>query len=182
MLLSSIDGLKPNSRVKVHVRCDVCGNDFHRVFRSLKRHWCVSCTRKDIFERSCRGVAFGKRSGSNHPNWNPDRKSFHRYRTAVNRFTRQNYTKYLHLINPDNLPRTRSGVIGGYQLDHIVTVLEGFQKGIDPSVIADVPNLRMIPWEENIGREKERLRSHIRDLNNKKRNDKSNGRLPSLSM
>lgn len=48
-----------------------------------------------------------------------------------------------------NKPRTMSGVDGGYQLDHIISVKYGFENGILPNVIGDVSNLQMLPWKDN---------------------------------
>jgi hypothetical protein len=41
-------------------------------------------------------------------------------------------------------------VDGAYQLDHITSISEGFSKNISPEVIADMSNLRMLPWKENL--------------------------------
>jgi hypothetical protein len=41
------------------------------------------------------------------------------------------------------------GVEGAWQLDHITSVNEGYLTDTPPSDIADISNLRMIPWEEN---------------------------------
>lgn len=41
------------------------------------------------------------------------------------------------------------GTDGAYQLDHKISISDGFSKNIDPSIIADISNLRMIPWKEN---------------------------------
>jgi len=46
--------------------------------------------------------------------------------------------------------RGRCGVDGAYQLDHITSISEGFSKNISPEVIADMSNLRMLPWKENL--------------------------------
>lgn len=37
-----------------------------------------------------------------------------------------------------------------YHLDHIVSISYGYKKGILPSVIADISNLRFIYWRENM--------------------------------
>ena len=41
------------------------------------------------------------------------------------------------------------GIEGAYQLDHIVSIDEGYATGISPEQIADISNLQIIPWEEN---------------------------------
>jgi hypothetical protein len=45
--------------------------------------------------------------------------------------------------------RGRCGVDGAYQLDHIVSINEGWNGGIPAEEIAKWENLRMIPWKEN---------------------------------
>jgi ribosomal protein L40E len=45
--------------------------------------------------------------------------------------------------------RGRCGVDGVYQLDHIVSINEGWKGGIPAEEIAKWENLRMIPWKEN---------------------------------
>jgi hypothetical protein len=46
--------------------------------------------------------------------------------------------------------RGRAGTVGAYHLDHIISIHYGFMNGIDPIEIADINNLRFIPWEENL--------------------------------
>lgn len=46
--------------------------------------------------------------------------------------------------------RGRCGVEGAYQLDHIRSINWGWENGIEPEVIAEWDNLRMIPWKTNL--------------------------------
>lgn len=46
--------------------------------------------------------------------------------------------------------RGRCGVDGAYQLDHIISINEGYEKEISAEKIGSMNNLRMIPWEENL--------------------------------
>jgi hypothetical protein len=46
--------------------------------------------------------------------------------------------------------RGRCGVDGAYQLDHIKSIDWGWKNGIEPEVIAEWDNLRMIPWKTNL--------------------------------
>jgi hypothetical protein len=45
--------------------------------------------------------------------------------------------------------RGRCGVEGAYQLDHIKSISWGWENGIPAQTIAELGNLRMIPWKEN---------------------------------
>jgi hypothetical protein len=42
-----------------------------------------------------------------------------------------------------------------YQVDHIISIIEGYDKGISPKKIGDIKNLRMLPWKKNIMRQYE---------------------------
>lgn len=46
--------------------------------------------------------------------------------------------------------RGRMGVEGAYQIDHIISVDEGFKKGIAAEVIGHISNIQILPWEENL--------------------------------
>lgn len=69
-----------------------------------------------------------------------------RYRNEVDRLTKQ---QPLHeLENYDK--RGPNGKEGAYTLDHIISVALGFKNKISEQTIADISNLRMIPWKDNI--------------------------------
>jgi hypothetical protein len=60
--------------------------------------------------------------------------------------------KNIHLIpNYDQKKRGRnkSGE-DNYQVDHIVSITNGFKQGVDPVIIGSIANLRFIPWKENL--------------------------------
>ena len=73
-----------------------------------------------------------------------DSEPFDNYRCEVRRLSNENYIKYYHDINPDNLPRNNR-----YNLDHIISIASGFLQGISPEVIASPENLRVIPAVDN---------------------------------
>lgn len=81
---------------------------------------------------------------------NPNPSEFKRYRNKVEFLTEKTYVEFIEEINPNRLPRTLAGVEGGYHLDHIISVKEGFIKGLDPEKIANKENLQMLPWLENV--------------------------------
>ena len=87
--------------------------------------------------------------GSKHHNWNPNKTEFRVYRREVDRLTARVFTINRRLINPQSFPRTRCGVEGGYQLDHRMSVKEGFEKKIPACEIAHINNLQMMPWKAN---------------------------------
>jgi hypothetical protein len=40
-------------------------------------------------------------------------------------------------------------MIGGYQLDHMISTNHRFIHGISPEIIGNIHNLRIVPWAEN---------------------------------
>lgn len=78
-----------------------------------------------------------------------EKTKYQQYRYLVDKLSEINYVKNYDIINPEHRPRTKCGVEGGYQLDHIYPVYEGFVNNIPPEEIAKLQNLRVIPWEEN---------------------------------
>lgn len=49
-----------------------------------------------------------------------------------------------------NIPGIEKRGFKDYHIDHIVSIWNGFKKGIPPNQIADINNLRMIPYKENL--------------------------------
>lgn len=87
--------------------------------------------------------------GEMHYRWNPNKSAFRDYRRQVQSLTEKNYRLYKTSINPHNFPRTKCGVSGGYQIDHKISVKEGFDKSLPIHEIGGVSNLQMLPWKEN---------------------------------
>lgn len=67
-----------------------------------------------------------------------DIPEFERYRTKVRNLTQKNYTKYFYIIDPER-KRGRK-----YHLDHIYSIAEGFENGVDPKIISHPCNLRIV--------------------------------------
>jgi len=78
-----------------------------------------------------------------------DLSEFRRFRGKVSYLTEIVYGKNKHIINPDDLPRCVAGVKGGYQIDHIQSVKECFDKKLSAEYCSRIENLQMLPWEEN---------------------------------
>jgi hypothetical protein len=85
-----------------------------------------------------------------------DTPDYTRYKNLVHRLSEKEYQQHIDTINPLGYTRTLCGVDGGYQLDHIVTVRFGFDNNIPAEVLAEKNNLRMLPWKENLSRNKKR--------------------------
>ena len=78
-----------------------------------------------------------------------NRSEFKIYLRAVHHLTTAIYREHKQVINPHNYPRTKCGIEGGYQLDHRVSVKEGFERKLPIHEIAHINNLQMLPWQEN---------------------------------
>jgi predicted DNA-binding protein YlxM (UPF0122 family) len=71
---------------------------------------------------------------------------FQKYELEVVRITKKQPINEL----PNYNKRGNSGVKGAYHLDHKFSIVEGFNKKINPEIIGNIKNLEFIPWEENI--------------------------------
>ena len=80
----------------------------------------------------------------------PIYQDFGKYRNRVSTRTKKNYELYKEQINPNNLILGKAGINGAHHIDHIVSVREGFEKGISVEKIANASNLQVIPWLDNI--------------------------------
>lgn len=77
---------------------------------------------------------------------------FRNYKKAVYKLSNKIYNQYKNQINPNDYPRTKMGVEGGWQLDHIKPVNECFKEGISIEDASSIHNLRMLPWKDNLMR------------------------------
>lgn len=68
-----------------------------------------------------------------------------RYKFRVKYLTAKTYKKFKDTINPSDLP------VGlcKYQVDHIYSIRHGFENNVDPSIISDLANLRLLWHTEN---------------------------------
>jgi hypothetical protein len=84
------------------------------------------------------------------------KEPFAQYEQMVDRITEQSYKKFKHIINPAESKRGRTK--GHYQLDHILSKVDGFKQNIAPELLAHPVNLRMLPISQNISKSSQ---SHI---------------------
>jgi hypothetical protein len=75
---------------------------------------------------------------------------YQRYKARVYHLSNKIYRLNESNINPYKYKRTRCGVEGGYQLDHVVGIRECFDLGFSVEQCADLINLQLIPWTENL--------------------------------
>jgi hypothetical protein len=96
-------------------------------------------------EQRLRGIA--KRNGyQSYEEYQATLTDWEKYKNEVWRLTN---AQPLHLL--ENFERRGpSGQEGAYQIDHIYSILKGFKNAVPPSLIADIKNLEMIPWLDNV--------------------------------
>jgi len=73
-----------------------------------------------------------------------------RYRNKVTKLSEKTYLQNKDLLNPHGYMRTVCGVPGGYQLDHIMSVKECFERGLTPEEASRLENLQLLPWKINL--------------------------------
>ena len=70
---------------------------------------------------------------------------FQKYRNKVDTLTNKQPIELLENFDKRGI----AGVDGAYHLDHVKSVWWGFHNNVPAETIADISNLRMIPWLEN---------------------------------
>jgi hypothetical protein len=83
---------------------------------------------------------------------NKNSSDYTRYANKVHRLSNKTYEENKDIINPEGHKRTLCGIDDGWQLDHIMTVRECFDKGITAEEASSISNLRMLPWKTNLMR------------------------------
>lgn len=163
--------LPKNSNKKINCLCDNCNTFFKRSLQILlkqrlkqnNKDLCFSCARKrvgKIMNTEKIINSNSKRIGDKHPRWNNNKKEYEIYRKKVLYYTER---QPLFLLENSDKKRTLCGVEGGYQLDHIFSIKQGFEMGIEPKFVGSLVNLRYIPWEKN--RAKGSESNHILQVN-----------------
>jgi hypothetical protein len=80
----------------------------------------------------------------------PVYSNFKKYRNRVAVRTKKTYMLFKEEINPQNLPLGKCGVDSAHQIDHIITVRQGFEQNISIEEISAKENLQIIPWLDNV--------------------------------
>jgi hypothetical protein len=88
-----------------------------------------------------------KETGLSYPEYLHKNSSFKEYKQKVWHVTKQ---QPINLLQHSDKLRGLAGVPGAYQLDHIVSIKEGHEKNISPTIIGDIKNLQFLPWKENL--------------------------------
>jgi len=153
--------LPKTSGLKVSYSCDICESIHQRAFNKLHKKQmqiCSACVKKENALYRAKNPTqklkeyrqkLSEKCGDKHYLWNPNREEFKRYSSRVHNESDRTYNKYITEINPKNYPRTKCGVVGGYQLDHKFSIKDAFLNGWSIQECSNKENLQMLPWLEN---------------------------------
>jgi hypothetical protein len=86
----------------------------------------------------------------------PHLTDYDNYHFKCRRLSEKVYIQNIKKLNPYKYPRTRCGILGGYQLDHIKSIKQCFLEKIPVEIAASLSNLQFIPWKENLNRRNKR--------------------------
>jgi len=76
-----------------------------------------------------------------------DRNEFHRYKAIVLYLTSKHRSKL-----SDGYITGLAGKENAWHIDHMFSILKGYQKQVSPFVIGHSANLRMLPWQDNLSK------------------------------
>ena len=82
--------------------------------------------------------------------YNHDLVGYEKYKCHVLRETERQDIKALKNFNK----RGTAGVVDNYHLDHKYSICDGYKNNIYPEIIGNIKNLKFIPWEENLHKNK----------------------------
>jgi hypothetical protein len=134
--------LKQETRTCIGKEC----NTTFTVNRASKKKYCSHSCQQRTANVAAKGIGSRKMR-------NPATPEYKKYARQVHGLSQKIYEEYKDVINPNNYPRTLCGVEDGWQLDHITPIKECFEKGLSPQEAAQVSNLRMLPWKDNLMRQ-----------------------------
>lgn len=134
--------LKQETRTCIGKEC----NTTFTVNRASKKKYCSHSCQQRTANVAAKGIGSRKIR-------NPATPEYKKYARQVHGLSQKIYEEYKDVINPNNYPRTLCGVENGWQLDHITPIKECFEKGLSPQEAAQVSNLRMLPWKDNLMRQ-----------------------------
>ncbi len=106
-----------------------------------KKSWNNVITKDSI--KKMRAKKAGYKSWEEYLEKYPQKK---KYKAEVWSYT---YKQPLHTLNNFE-KRGRMGIEGAWQIDHIISIDEGYKTGIIPEQIGSINNLQMLPWKENL--------------------------------
>jgi len=151
---------KERGRKKPYSRnCPKCGNEMKYITKggfeksTLNNTTCNSCSAKLNKKGILNGVSEEQRN-----QMRATKAGFSTWEEYVEKYPKKQFYKrevwkYTYRNDLTTLPnfdkRGRNGVEGAYQIDHIISINEGWERGIPAEEIGRFENLQMITWQEN---------------------------------
>jgi hypothetical protein len=145
-----VKDLSDKSNVIVECKCNSCEKEY-KIKYSNNTSVCYTCRQSikmkhNKLGKANKGKIVLKMRGRNHPNFNHNKTAYREYIRLV----RQEERKHdLSILENFDKQRGRCGVSGAYQLDHKISIKNGFNNTISPEIIGHINNLQIIPWELN---------------------------------
>ena len=136
MFYTRTDTLK--KAIRMNTVCSKCSNYVYN------RTW-----KQVITSKHTQQMAATKAGYESYQEYTVNRPAFNAYQFDVYRHTKTQNTASLY--NADKI-RGLNGVDGAHQLDHVLSIYEGFHKHIPAAVVGNIANLQIIPWEQNIAK------------------------------
>ena len=136
---------------RITINCLNCGSTVETLPGLRARKFCSSkcLTDSEWFKERIRT------SDRSYQKPKPHTEKFKEFRDYVRFMTEKTYKEFKEEINPFNHRRGQCGSPGAYQLDHIMSIFEGFTNGIDPEFLSSRINLQMLPWKDNLKKSKQ---------------------------
>lgn len=138
-------------------KCKMCDSTFWVVPSSDERRiYCSkACMSSDeVYIKKLRDVAktYMQTEEYKSKKRDPNLPAYKRYAREVRMLTEKTYVQCVDIINPNRYTRTLCGVKGGWQLDHVKSIKKCYNEGVSVEQAADVSNLQMILWENNLAK------------------------------
>lgn len=135
---------KPWQSKRQTFSCQCCGKSFEDIPSKNRTHCSHKCAAKSIDRSYMQTEAYRQKM------MKEDVPAYRKYRNRVSRLTEKTYQQNIDVLNPHGYVRTLCGVPNGYQLDHIMSVRECFDKGLSPEEASRLENLQVLPWKTNL--------------------------------
>jgi hypothetical protein len=139
--------------------CPVCNGDVYYTKKEIQLSKVKCCSRACLVnypayrdKLSNMDKSYMKTEEYRNTKRDPNLPAYKKYANIVRMLSEENYVRFKQEINPNNHPRTLCGVDGGYQLDHVRSIKQCWNEGLDVSIAASAANLQIIPWKENLAK------------------------------
>lgn len=155
IILSDYDGQYSKTN-KIKVKNEICGHIFESMPHNLlvRDVICPVCNKEEKTKR------LNKHMIRVHEEYLKTATDWQAYKSVVFKLSRLSYKNNKSIINPNNLPQGKAGIVGAHHIDHIVPIRYCFNHNIPSEICSHYSNLQMLEWTANIG-SRDKLKSYI---------------------